>query len=149
MLMEGIALHEDDGSHQEQVKELIQKTADSLDDLTLKMLHDSVEEARRQGEDERRRAEEEERRRIEEEKRRRAEEAVDADGWGRWQGIDIEPPKQNIPEGTGESETDDRKEEEFEAKDEADAAKLEDENAEIEKWPDEREGNTGDRNSKE
>ena len=34
----------DDGNHQEQVKELIQKTADSLDNLALKMLFVSVQQ---------------------------------------------------------------------------------------------------------
>ena len=136
-------MHYDDRDHQEQVKELIQKTADSLDNLTLKML---LEERHRAEEEEKRRKEQAKRRRAEEQ-RRRAEEAVNVNGWGEWQGIDIEPPKQNIPEGTGEPESDDRKEEEFEAKEEADVAKLE--NAEVEKCPDECEANTGDRNLKE
>jgi len=34
----------DDGNHQDQVKELIQKTADSLDNLALKMLFVSVQQ---------------------------------------------------------------------------------------------------------
>jgi len=34
----------DDGKHQDQVKELIQKTADSLDNLALKMLFVSVQQ---------------------------------------------------------------------------------------------------------
>jgi hypothetical protein len=37
-------MHEDDGDHQEQVKELIKKTADSLDDLALKILFISVQQ---------------------------------------------------------------------------------------------------------
>jgi hypothetical protein len=37
-------MHEDDGDHQEQVKELIKKTADSLDDLALKILFVSVQQ---------------------------------------------------------------------------------------------------------
>jgi len=36
-------MQEDDGRHQEQVKELTEKTADSLDDLALKMLFISVQ----------------------------------------------------------------------------------------------------------
>jgi len=34
----------DDGKHQDQVKELIRKTADSLDNLALKMLFVSVQQ---------------------------------------------------------------------------------------------------------
>jgi len=34
----------DDGNHQDQVKELIRKTADSLDNLALKMLFVSVQQ---------------------------------------------------------------------------------------------------------
>jgi len=34
----------DDGKHQDQVKELIQKTADSLDNLALKMLFVSIQQ---------------------------------------------------------------------------------------------------------
>ena len=34
----------DDGNHQDQVKELIQKTADSLDNLALNMLFVSVQQ---------------------------------------------------------------------------------------------------------
>jgi len=34
----------DDGEHQDQVKELIRKTADSLDNLALKMLFVSVQQ---------------------------------------------------------------------------------------------------------
>jgi len=37
-------MHEDDGDHQEQVKELMKKTADSLDDLALKILFVSVQQ---------------------------------------------------------------------------------------------------------
>jgi hypothetical protein len=37
-------MHEDDGDHQEQVKELIKNTADSLDDLALKILFISVQQ---------------------------------------------------------------------------------------------------------
>jgi len=36
-------MHEDDGDHQEHVKELIKKTADSLDDLALKILFISLQ----------------------------------------------------------------------------------------------------------
>jgi hypothetical protein len=36
-------MQEDDGNHQDQVKELTEKTADSLDDLALKMLFVSVQ----------------------------------------------------------------------------------------------------------
>ena len=36
-------MHDDTGNHQEQVKELMQKTADALDDLALKMLFVSVQ----------------------------------------------------------------------------------------------------------
>ena len=99
--------------------------------------------------------EEEERHRTKEESRRakeerhRAGEEVDTDGWGEWQGTDIGPPKQNIPEGAGEPESDDRKEREFEANEEADIAKLEEPKAEVEKLQDECEACTGDRNSKE
>ncbi len=44
MLKEGTELHDDSGNHQEQVKELIQQTADSLDNLALKMLLVSVQQ---------------------------------------------------------------------------------------------------------
>lgn len=37
-------MQKDDGNHQDQVKELIEKTADSLDDLALKMLFVSVQQ---------------------------------------------------------------------------------------------------------
>ena len=37
-------MHEDDGDHQEQVKELMKKTADSLDDIALKILFVSVQQ---------------------------------------------------------------------------------------------------------
>jgi len=37
-------MQEDDGKHQDQVKELIRKTADSLDNLALKMLFVSVQQ---------------------------------------------------------------------------------------------------------
>jgi len=37
-------MHEDDGDHQEQVKELIRKTGESLDDLALKILFISVQQ---------------------------------------------------------------------------------------------------------
>ena len=37
-------MHEDDGDHQEQVKELIRKTAESLDDLALKILFISIQQ---------------------------------------------------------------------------------------------------------
>jgi len=37
-------MHEDDGDHQERVKELINKTADSLDDLALKILFVSIQQ---------------------------------------------------------------------------------------------------------
>ena len=81
------------------------------------------------------------------EERRRAEEDVDVDvdvdGWSEWQGIDnTGTVKQNIQEGAGESEFDDRKEEEFEVKEEASVVKSEDQ------CQDEREANAGDRNSK-
>jgi hypothetical protein len=36
-------MQEDNGKHQDQVKELIEKTADSLDDFALKMLFISVQ----------------------------------------------------------------------------------------------------------
>ena len=36
-------MHDDNSNHQEQVKELMQKTADALDDLALKMLFVSVQ----------------------------------------------------------------------------------------------------------
>jgi len=39
-----IELQDDNGNHQEQIKELIQKTADSLDNLALKMLFVSVQQ---------------------------------------------------------------------------------------------------------
>ena len=38
VLKKGTELQDDGGNHQEQVKELIQKTAKSLDNLALKML---------------------------------------------------------------------------------------------------------------
>jgi len=38
-----LALHEDEGNHQNQVKELIKETAGSLDDLALKILFVSVQ----------------------------------------------------------------------------------------------------------
>jgi len=42
---EGVPLTQaDDSKHQDQVKELIQKTADSLDNLALKMLFVSVQQ---------------------------------------------------------------------------------------------------------
>jgi len=44
MLKEGTELQDDSGNHQEQVKELIQKTAESLDNLALKMLLVSVQQ---------------------------------------------------------------------------------------------------------
>ena len=44
MLKEGAELQDDSGNHQEQVKELIQKTAESLDNLALKMLFISVQQ---------------------------------------------------------------------------------------------------------
>jgi len=37
-------MQEDDGKHQDQVKELTEKTADSLDDLALKMLFVSIQQ---------------------------------------------------------------------------------------------------------
>ena len=37
-------LHEDDGDHQKQVKKLIEKTAESLDDLALKILFVSLQQ---------------------------------------------------------------------------------------------------------
>ena len=37
-------MHEDEGDHQERVKELIKKTADSLDNLALKILFISVQQ---------------------------------------------------------------------------------------------------------
>ena len=37
-------MYEDDGNHQEQVKLLIEKTADALDDLALKKLFVSVQQ---------------------------------------------------------------------------------------------------------
>jgi GTPase Era involved in 16S rRNA processing len=37
-------MHDDDGTHQDQVKELIDKTADSLDNLALKMLFISIQQ---------------------------------------------------------------------------------------------------------
>ena len=37
-------MQKDDGNHQDQVKELTEKTADSLDDLALKMLFVSVQQ---------------------------------------------------------------------------------------------------------
>ena len=37
-------MHKDNGNHQEQVKELMKATADSLDDLALKMLFVSVQQ---------------------------------------------------------------------------------------------------------
>ena len=44
MLNEGTELQDDNGNHQEQVKVLIQKTAESLDNLALKMLLVSVQQ---------------------------------------------------------------------------------------------------------
>jgi len=44
MLKKEAELQDDSGNHQEQIKELIQKTADSLDNLTLKMLLVSVQQ---------------------------------------------------------------------------------------------------------
>lgn len=37
-------MHEDDADHQEKVKELIEKTAESLDDLALKILFVSLQQ---------------------------------------------------------------------------------------------------------
>ena len=37
-------MQEDDGKHQDQVKELTEKTADSLDNLALKMLFVSIQQ---------------------------------------------------------------------------------------------------------
>jgi len=37
-------MQRDDGKHQDQVKELTEKTADSLDDLALKMLFVSIQQ---------------------------------------------------------------------------------------------------------
>jgi len=37
-------MHDDDGTHQDQVKVLIDKTADSLDNLALKMLFISIQQ---------------------------------------------------------------------------------------------------------
>jgi hypothetical protein len=37
-------MHKDDGDHQKQVKELTDKTADSLDDLALKILFVSLQQ---------------------------------------------------------------------------------------------------------
>jgi len=37
-------MQEDDGKHQDQVKELIRKTADSLDNLALKVLFVSIQQ---------------------------------------------------------------------------------------------------------
>ena len=42
-LMPHPALHEDEGSHQKQVKELIDQTASSIDDLALKILFVTVQ----------------------------------------------------------------------------------------------------------
>ncbi|KAF8811062.1 hypothetical protein BYT27DRAFT_7134518 [Phlegmacium glaucopus] len=42
--MEGMYMHKDDSDHQMQVKELIEKTADSLDDLVLKILFISLQQ---------------------------------------------------------------------------------------------------------
>ncbi len=44
LLKRGTELQDDNGNHQEQVKELIQQTADSLDNLALKMLLVSVQQ---------------------------------------------------------------------------------------------------------
>ena len=44
VLNKGTELQDDSGNHQEQVKELIQKTATSLDNLALKMLLVSVQQ---------------------------------------------------------------------------------------------------------
>jgi len=37
------AIHEDEGDHQDQVKELIKQTAASIDDLALKMLFITIQ----------------------------------------------------------------------------------------------------------
>jgi hypothetical protein len=37
-------MQDDDGNHQDQVKELMEKTADSLDNLALRMLFVSVQQ---------------------------------------------------------------------------------------------------------
>jgi len=37
-------MHDDDGTHQDQVKVLIEKTADSLNNLALKMLFISIQQ---------------------------------------------------------------------------------------------------------
>ena len=42
--MKHIDMQADDSNHQDQVKELMQKTADSLDSLALKMLFVSVQQ---------------------------------------------------------------------------------------------------------
>lgn len=39
-----VEMHDDEGKHQDQVKSLIEKTADALDDLALKMLFVSVQQ---------------------------------------------------------------------------------------------------------
>ena len=39
-----LAIHEDEGNHQEQVKELIKQTAASIDNLALKMLFVTVQQ---------------------------------------------------------------------------------------------------------
>jgi len=44
MLRKGTELQDNNGNHQEQVKGLIQKTADSLDSLALKMLLVSIQQ---------------------------------------------------------------------------------------------------------
>ena len=44
MLIERTELQDDNGNHQEQVKKLIQKTVDSLDNFALKMLLVSVQQ---------------------------------------------------------------------------------------------------------
>lgn len=97
-----------------------------------------------EGEEEykRRLVEKRERREAEAKERRRIQEEVD--GWGEWQGMDTEPPEQHIrPEGAG---SDDRKEEDFETKEEADVRRLEAQNDECQ---DELEENTRNRNSEE
>ena len=44
MLTPHAALHDDEGNHQEQIKELIKHTASSIDDLALKMLFVTVQQ---------------------------------------------------------------------------------------------------------
>ena len=43
LLTQDTGMHEDEGNHQEQVKELIKETATCLDDLALKILFQQVE----------------------------------------------------------------------------------------------------------